>query len=106
MEDAGGAKPAQAPAGMAALKPFILLSAVLAVAAILGAALTWRCRENREANGGNVSRGPIIATAAAVTAILLSLLTTGWQGIAIANLWTVAMSVLTEGILICALRHR
>ena len=103
---AGGAKPAQAPAGAAAPKPFILLSAVLAAAAILGAALAWRRRGDGKVNGGNANRGPIIATAAAAAAILLFLLTTGWQGIAIANLWTIAMAVLAAGSLICALRRR
>ena len=100
---AGGAKPAQAPAGAKVPKPFLLLSAVLAAAAVLGAALAWR---RRKANGGNADRGPIIATATAAAAILLFVLTTGWQGIAIANLWTIAVAVLAAGSLVCALRRR
>jgi hypothetical protein len=39
-------------------------------------------------------------------AILLFLLTTGWQGVALANLWTIAVAVFAAGSLICALRRK
>ncbi|MEG1351433.1 MAG: InlB B-repeat-containing protein, partial [Oscillospiraceae bacterium] len=66
-------------------RPFILLSALLALAAVLLAVLAVlkKCTKKRK----------LLAILGAVAAVLIFLVTTGWSGIAFANLWTLAVAL-------------
>ncbi|MEG0091387.1 MAG: carboxypeptidase regulatory-like domain-containing protein, partial [Oscillospiraceae bacterium] len=66
-------------------RPFILLSALLALASVLPAVLTVfkKCTKKRK----------LLAILGAVAAVLIFLFTTGWSGIAFANLWTLAVAL-------------
>lgn len=89
---AGDEKPTGASADKG--KPFVLLSAALAVASVPGAVLVWRRREDEESDNGNRKRRRMLATVATAAAILVFLLTTGWYGVTLANQWTIVVAVL------------
>lgn len=88
-------------------KPFILLSAVLALTAILGTVLAWLRKKDKKENivSREHKRNLIIAVAMTVAAFLVFLLTTGCHGIAFANWWTIAVAIATVVSLLFALRH-
>ena len=65
--------------------PFILLSALLALMAVILAvlAILKKCTKKRK----------LLAILGAVAAVLIFLVTTGWSGIAFANLWTLVVAL-------------
>ncbi|MEG1753272.1 MAG: DUF1542 domain-containing protein, partial [Christensenella sp.] len=85
VEKSGGEVPTSKPAD--GRRPFILLSALLALMAVLLAALTIfkKCTKKRK----------LVAIAGALLAAIIFLITTGWNGIAFANLWTIAVALAT-----------
>ena len=85
-------------------KPFILLSAVLALTAIFGAVPVW-LRKKEDKDNRKHRRNRIIATAVTAAAVLIFLLTTGWHGIAFANWWTIPVAVATVSSFLIVLRH-
>lgn len=87
VEKVGGEVPTSKPTNTDGKEPFILLSALLALVAVLLAALTLfkKCTKKRK----------LIAIVGALLAVVIFLITTGWNGIAFANLWTVAVALAT-----------
>lgn len=73
--------------GIPASKPVILLSALLALLGVICALLTLRHKHSKKTR--------MIASIAALAAVAVFFLTTGWNGIKLANIWTALIAVLT-----------
>jgi uncharacterized repeat protein (TIGR02543 family) len=83
--DSAPAQPETEPSGAAAVpsgKPFVLLNAAGALVSILLAIF-----------GKGKGKDRLFTAACAAGAAVITLLTTGWQGITLANLWTIPVAV-------------
>ncbi|MEG1716637.1 MAG: DUF1542 domain-containing protein, partial [Lachnospiraceae bacterium] len=87
VEQSGGEVSVNKPGSADGKRPFMLLSALLALLAVLLAAVAIlkKCTKKRK----------LIAILGALLAVIIFLITTGWNGIAFANLWTIAVALAT-----------
>ena len=94
-------------------QPFILLSAILALLSLLFAVFSLRGRkeetedETAEADDGKQKRkhrSRIVSFAGAIGAVITFLLTTGWDGIAFMNRWTLLVALFAAISIIIAMK--
>lgn len=85
LKELGSVLPSIAPTGKP--KPFILLSAILTLIGAICALLTLRSKRSKKTRA--------IAIATALISVIVFFLTSGWNGISFANIWTILIAVLT-----------